>query len=47
LSLAAFASEDLGVQDAGKPRIDMLIADIRQGGTIRHAFDGRRVVTNR
>ncbi len=34
------------VQDTGKPRLDVLIQYIREKGTIRPAYDGRRVVVN-
>jgi hypothetical protein len=44
---AGFAVKGLSVQDTGKPRIDMLIVYIRQKGTTRPAYDGRRVVTAR
>ena len=32
------------VQDTGKARLDVLISYIRQKGTVRPAYDGRRVV---
>jgi len=44
---AGYALKGLSVQDTGKPRIDTLIAYIRQKGTIRPAYDGRRIVTDR
>lgn len=34
------------IQDTKKPRLDVLIQYIRDKGTIRPAYDGRRVVTN-
>jgi 5'-nucleotidase len=34
------------IQDTKKPRLDVLIQYIRERGTIRPAYDGRRVVTN-
>jgi len=44
---AGYALKGLSLQDTGKPRIDTLIAYIRQKGTIRPAYDGRRIVTDR
>jgi len=32
------------VQDTGRPRLDVLISYIREKGTIRPAYDGRRIV---
>jgi 2',3'-cyclic-nucleotide 2'-phosphodiesterase (5'-nucleotidase family) len=34
------------VQDTGKARLDVLIAYIRQKGTVRPAYDGRRIVAS-
>jgi hypothetical protein len=34
------------ISDTKKPRLDMLIQYIRDKGTIRPAYDGRRVVVN-
>ena len=41
---AGKALKDLEVHDTKKPRLDVLIDYIRQKGTIRPAYDGRRVV---
>ena len=34
------------LQDTGKARLDVLVDYIRQKGTVRPAYDGRRVVSN-
>jgi hypothetical protein len=34
------------LQDTGKTRLDVLITYIRQKGTVRPAYDGRRIVVN-
>jgi len=34
------------LQDTGKARLDVLIGYIRQKGTVRPAYDGRRIVSN-
>ena len=41
---AGKALKDLEVHDTKKPRLDVLIEYIRQKGTIRPVYDGRRVV---
>jgi 5'-nucleotidase/UDP-sugar diphosphatase len=41
---AGSALKGLATKDTGKPRLDVLIAYIRQKGTISPAYDGRRVV---
>lgn len=41
---AGSALKGIPTEDTGKPRLDTLIAYIRQKGTVRPAYDGRRVV---
>ena len=41
---AGYALKGLAVQDTGKPRLETLITYIREKGTIRPAYDGRRIV---
>jgi 5'-nucleotidase / UDP-sugar diphosphatase len=41
---AGFALKGLTVKDTGKPRLDTLIQYIRSKGTVRPAYDGRRIV---
>jgi 5'-nucleotidase / UDP-sugar diphosphatase len=43
---AGYALKGITVQDTGRPRLDTLIQFIRTKGTIRPAYDGRRVVVN-
>jgi 2',3'-cyclic-nucleotide 2'-phosphodiesterase (5'-nucleotidase family) len=43
---AGFALKGVTQQDTGKARIDVLIEYIRTKGTIRPAYDGRRIVQN-
>lgn len=41
---ANYALKEIAVENTGKPRLDVLIEFIRGKGTIRPAYDGRRVV---
>jgi hypothetical protein len=41
---AGSALKGLTTEDTGKPRLETLISYIRQKGTVRPAYDGRRVV---
>ncbi len=42
---AGFALKDVEVKDTGRPRLDLLIDYVKQKGTIRPSYDGRRIVT--
>ncbi len=41
---AGFALKELAVQDSGKQRLDVVTSYVRKQGTIRPAYDGRRIV---
>jgi 2',3'-cyclic-nucleotide 2'-phosphodiesterase (5'-nucleotidase family) len=43
---AGYALKGMTTQDTGKPRLEVLISYIRSKGTIRPAYDGRRVVVS-
>jgi len=43
--LAGFALKGMEFEDTKKPRLDTVIEYIRQKGTVRPSYDGRRVVT--
>ena len=43
---AGSALKGVTVEDTGKPRLDVLIAYIREKGTVQPSYDGRRVVAN-
>jgi 5'-nucleotidase len=42
---AGFALKDVEVKDTGRPRLDLLIDYVKQKGSIRPSYDGRRIVT--
>ncbi len=43
---AGFALKGLATRDTGKPRLDTLIQYIRAKGTVRPAYDGRRIIVS-
>lgn len=42
--LAGVALRDMSVQDTGRSRLDVVIEHIRRHGTVKPAYDGRRIV---
>jgi 5'-nucleotidase len=41
---AGFALKEIDVQDTGRARLDLLVDYVKQKGTIRPSYDGRRIV---